>query len=80
MLADLREIPAPPAHTLVANIPLDIHERVAGTLSPATARVVVSGITASQEAAATAAYARAGLALQGRRVAGGWAALLLGRP
>ena len=53
VLADLREIPAPPAHTLVANIPLDVHERVAGSLSPATARVIVSGITASQEAAAT---------------------------
>ena len=39
VLVDLREIPAPPAHTLVANIPLDIHERVAATLSPATARV-----------------------------------------
>ena len=79
VLVNLREIPAPPAHTLVANIPLDIHERVAETLSPATARVVVSGITASQEPAATAAYTRAGLAPQGRRVGGGWAALLLGR-
>jgi ribosomal protein L11 methyltransferase len=80
VLVDLREIPAPPAHTLVANIPLDIHERVAETLSPATARVVVSGITASQQPAATAAYARAGLVPQGQRVGGGWATLLLGRP
>jgi ribosomal protein L11 methylase PrmA len=80
VLADLREIPAPPAHTLVANLPLEIHERVAGSLSPATARVIVSGITASQEAAATAAYARAGLAPRGRRVGGGWAALWLERP
>ena len=77
---DLREIPAPPAHTLVANLPLDIHERVAETLSPATARVVVSGITASQEPAATAVYARAGLVPQGQRVAAGWATLLLARP
>lgn len=80
VLADLREIPAPPAHTLVANIPLDVHERIAGTLSPATARVIVSGITALQEAAATAAYGRAGLAPRGRRVGGGWAALWLERP
>lgn len=80
VLGDLREIPAPPAHSLVANIPLDVHERVAGSLSPATARVIVSGITASQEAAATAAYGRAGLALQGRRVGGGWGALWLERP
>ena len=80
VLVDLREIPAPPAHTLAAYIPLDVHERVAESLSPATARVIVSGITASQEPAATAAYAGAGLVSQGRRVAGGWAALLLGRP
>jgi ribosomal protein L11 methyltransferase len=79
VLADLREIPAPPANTLVANVPLEIHERVAGSLSPATAQVIVSGITASQEAAVTAAYGRAGLALRGRRVAGGWAALRLAR-
>jgi ribosomal protein L11 methyltransferase len=79
VLADLREIPAPPAHTLVANIPLDIHERVAGSLSPATARVIVSGITGSQEPAATTAYGRAGLVLRGRRVGGGWAALWLER-
>jgi ribosomal protein L11 methyltransferase len=80
VLADLREIPPPPAHTLVANIQLDIHQRVAATLSPATARVVVSGITAAQEPAATAAYAQAGLVPQGQRVGGGWATLLLGRP
>ena len=80
LLVDLREIPPPPAHTLAANVSLDIHERVAGTLSPATARVIVSGITAAQEPAAAAAYARAGLAPQDRRIAGGWATLLLGRP
>jgi ribosomal protein L11 methyltransferase len=80
VLADLREIPAPPAHTLVGNIPLEIHERIAGALSPATARVLVSGITASQEPAAAAAYGRAGLAPRGRRVGGGWAALWLERP
>jgi ribosomal protein L11 methyltransferase len=80
VLGDLREVPAPPAHTLVANVPLEIHERVAGSLSPATARVIVSGITAAQEPAAGAAYGRAGLALRGRRAAGGWAALWLERP
>ena len=42
--------------------------------------MIVSGITASQEQAATAAYGRAGLVPQGRRVADGWAALRLGRP
>jgi ribosomal protein L11 methyltransferase len=80
VLVDLREIPAPPAHTLVANLSLDIHERLAETLSPATVRVVVSGITASQEPAATLAYARAGLVVHGHRFGGGWATLLLERP
>jgi ribosomal protein L11 methyltransferase len=79
VLVDLREIPAPPAHTLVANLSLDVHERLAETLSPATARVVVSGITASQEPAATLAYARAGLVVHGHRFGGGWATLLLER-
>ena len=80
VLADLSEIPAPPANTLVANIPLAIHEHVAGSLSPATAQVIASGITSSQEAAASAVYGRAGLALRDRRVGGGWAALWLARP
>jgi ribosomal protein L11 methylase PrmA len=42
--------------------------------------VIASGITAPQEAAATAAYGRAGLALRDRRIGGGWAALRLERP
>jgi ribosomal protein L11 methyltransferase len=80
VLADLREIPPPPARTLVANMPLDVHERVAAALSPDTQRVIVSGITAAQEESATAAYAEAGLVPSGRRIAAGWATLRLGRP
>jgi ribosomal protein L11 methyltransferase len=80
VLADLSEIPAPPANTLVANIPLAIHEHVAGSLSPGTAQVIASGITSTQEAAASAAYGRAGLVPRDRRVGGGWAALWLARP
>jgi ribosomal protein L11 methyltransferase len=80
VLADLLEIPPPPARTLVANVPLHVHERVAAALSPETARVIASGLTAAQEEAATAAYARAGLVAAGRRVAGGWVTLGLARP
>ncbi len=80
VLADLREIPPPPARTLVANVPLDVHERVATALSPDTQHLIVSGITATQEEAAAAAYAQAGLFAAGRRVAAGWAALRLARP
>ncbi len=80
VLADLREIPPPPARTLVANMPLEVHERVATAVSPATQEVIASGLTASQEEAATAAYAQSGLFATGRRVAGGWTTLRLGRP
>jgi len=79
LLADLREVPPPPASTLAANVPLEIHERVARALTSATERVVATGITASQEPAAAAAYAAAGLQVVGRRAAGGWAALRLMR-
>jgi ribosomal protein L11 methyltransferase len=79
LLADLREVPPPPARTLAGNVPLEIHERVAAALSPETERVVVTGITASQAAAAEAFYAAAGMAVEARRTAGGWAALRLGR-
>ena len=61
VLADLREIPPPPAHTLVANVPLEVHERIARRSARPPGTVIASGITAAQEAAATAAYARAGL-------------------
>ena len=79
VLADLREVPPPPARALTANVPLAVHERVAGSLGPSTEHVIASGITAAQEPATALAYARAGLAVQGRRVAGGWATLWLGR-
>jgi ribosomal protein L11 methyltransferase len=80
VLADLREIPPPPARTLVANVPLEVHERIATALSPDTGHVIASSLTAAQEAAATAAYARAGLVGDGRRIAAGWATLRLARP
>jgi ribosomal protein L11 methyltransferase len=79
LLADLREVPPPPARTLAGNVPLDIHERVAAALAADTERVVATGITASQAPAAEVFYAAAGLAVEARRVAGGWAALRLGR-
>jgi len=79
VLADLRAVPPPPARTLAANVPLDVHERVAEGLAAITEHVIASGITASQADATAAAYERAGLAERARRAAGGWAALALGR-
>jgi ribosomal protein L11 methyltransferase len=80
VLADLREIPPPPARTLVANVPLEVHVRIATALSADTEHVIVSGLTAAQEAAARAAYEEAGLVARRRRLAAGWATLRLGRP
>jgi ribosomal protein L11 methyltransferase len=80
LLADLREVPPPPARTVAANVPIEVHANVAQALAPATEHVVATGITASQEAATAAAYERAGLVAQARRDAAGWAALRLGRP
>jgi ribosomal protein L11 methyltransferase len=80
VLANLREVPPPPARTLVANIPLEIHERVAASLSAVTELVIASGVTASQESATAAIYARAGFVPRRHRVGAGWAALSLGRP
>jgi ribosomal protein L11 methyltransferase len=80
VLADLREVPPPPARTLAANVSLDVHERVAEALAPGTLHVIATGITASQEAATSAAYQQAGLVPRARRDAAGWAALRLERP
>jgi ribosomal protein L11 methylase PrmA len=79
VLADLRAVPPPPARTLAANVPLDVHERVAEGLAAITEHVIASGVTASQADVTAAAYERAGLGVRARRATGGWAALSLGR-
>lgn len=77
--ADLLAIPPPPARTLVANVPVGVHEAVAGRLAPETRSVIVSGIVDDDLEAVAGAYGRAGLAVAGQAVRRGWAAALLVR-
>jgi ribosomal protein L11 methyltransferase len=79
LLADLTEVPPPPATTLAANVPLAVHEHVARGLDGATAQVIASGIVAGQAEATAERYAAAGLAERGRRDEQGWTAMWLAR-
>ena len=79
LLADLREVPPPPATTLAANVPFSIHEHVARGLDEVTDHVIASGIIDDQAAATRELYAQAGLTERARVSASGWAALWLAR-
>ena len=79
VLADLREVPPPPATTLAANLPFSVHEAVARGLDEVTDHVIASGIVEGQAAATRELYARAGLSERARVSASGWAALWLAR-
>jgi ribosomal protein L11 methyltransferase len=75
---DLLTVDPPPAPTLAANIPPDVHRRVAGALAPEVVRVIVSGVADEELDAVLAAYAAAGLTPVDRR-GSGWHAVLLER-
>jgi ribosomal protein L11 methyltransferase len=77
--ADLTAVPPPPAPTLAANVPPEVHRSIAAGLSPLTAVVLVSGVVESELADVLAAYAAAGLAPLHRLGGAGWQALLLER-
>ena len=77
--ADLRDVPPPPAGTLVANLPFFVHERVATRVDDATRQVIASGIVDDQAAATGALYAAAGHTERARLSEHGWAALWLAR-
>jgi ribosomal protein L11 methyltransferase len=77
--ADLTAVPPPPAPTIAANVPPEVHRAVAARLSPITAFVLVSGVVESELADALNAYAAAGLAPLRRLGGAGWQALLLER-
>jgi ribosomal protein L11 methyltransferase len=75
---DLTTVPPPPAPTMAANVPAQVHTRIAGRLAPAVVHVIVSGVIGSELDAVLAAYADAGLepvAERGRA----WRAVLLER-
>jgi ribosomal protein L11 methylase PrmA len=76
---NLREEPAPPAPTIVANLTAPILGDVAARLPAECERLICSGLLAREAEAVEAAFARAGLELRARRDSGDWSALLLAR-
>jgi ribosomal protein L11 methyltransferase len=70
---------APWAPTVVANLTRPLLEAAAAT-APAPARLIASGVLASDADCVAAAWAARGLRETDRREAGGWAALILERP
>jgi ribosomal protein L11 methyltransferase len=77
---DLTAQPPPPARTVAANVPPEIHARIAAALPPQTQRLIVSGVIGPDLDGVLAAYAGAGLHPVDRRGASGWRAVLLERP
>jgi len=77
--ADLTAVPPPPAPTLAANVPPQVHAAVAARLAPVTAFVLLSGVVESELAETLGAYAAAGLTPLQRLGGAGWQALLLER-
>jgi ribosomal protein L11 methyltransferase len=75
---DLLKVTPPPAPTIAANVPPDVHRRIAAELAPAVVHVIVSGVTGTDLDDVLAAYAQAGLAAVDQRGAG-WRAVLLER-
>jgi ribosomal protein L11 methyltransferase len=77
--ADLREVPPPPATTLVGNMPLYVHERVATELEAVTEDVIASGIVSDSAPAICELYGKAGLSVRARMYEKGWVAIWLTR-
>jgi ribosomal protein L11 methyltransferase len=76
---DLTAHPPPPARTMAANVPPEIHARIAAALPPEAERVIVSGVIGPDLDDVLAAYAAAGLQPTHQRGASGWRAVLLER-
>jgi ribosomal protein L11 methyltransferase len=77
--ADLRAVPPPPATTLVGNMPLYVHERVAPELGAVTEDVIASGIVSDSAPAICELYEKAGLSVRARLHEKGWVAIWLAR-
>jgi ribosomal protein L11 methyltransferase len=75
---DLLSVTPPPAPTIAANVPPDVHRRIAADLAPAVTHVIVSGVSGTDLDDVLAAYAQAGLAAVDERGVG-WRAVLLER-
>lgn len=72
--ADLLTVPAEPARTAVANVPLHVHGAIARGWREPPERLIVSGIHVGDRAAVVTAY---GAEVMAERVAGPWLTLLL---
>jgi ribosomal protein L11 methyltransferase len=77
--ADLTAVSPPPAPTIAANVPPEVHRHVAAGLTSVTAHVLVSGVVESELSEVLNAYASAGLSPLRRLGGAGWQALLLER-
>lgn len=73
---DLLAVAPPPAPTLAANVPPEVHAQLAGALPPAVVHVIASGFTDSEHDDVVARYA--GFAARAR-LGTGWQAVLLER-
>jgi ribosomal protein L11 methyltransferase len=76
---DLLAVAPPPAPTLAANVPPEVHRRIAAGLAPAVVHVIVSGVIGSDLDEVLAGYVQAGLEPVDRRGGAGWRAVLLER-
>jgi ribosomal protein L11 methyltransferase len=76
MQLDLAAVAPPPAPTLAANVPPEVHAKLAAALPPAVIHAIVSGFTDSEHDAVVALYEGF---VPRRRLGTGWQAVLLER-
>jgi ribosomal protein L11 methyltransferase len=76
MQLDLTAVAPPPAPTLAANVPPEVHRRLAAALAPPVIHLIVSGFTDSEHDAVIDLYRGF---VPRRRLGTGWQAVLLER-
>ena len=76
---DLMADPPPPARTVAANVPPDVHAVIAQRISSETETVLASGVLTTAADDVADLYAAAGFRVDSRAELGGWAVLILRR-
>ena len=76
---DLMADRPPPARTVVANVPPEVHSAIAGRISTETDIVLASGLLATAADHVADLYTAAGFSEHSRSELGGWAVLILRR-
>jgi ribosomal protein L11 methyltransferase len=76
---DLRRAPGPWAPTVLANLVRPLLLEIAALMERPPERLIASGLELGEVDEVAEAFARHGLALQGRRDGDGWSAILLAR-